>query len=141
VALERPMEAQLTALRAALEISSDTPRLLSLHSYKVTDLMLRELQHFQPQGAILHWWLGTPEATEAAVEAGAYFSVNASQAKKWPGLRLLPLDRVLLETDHPFGDRAERDARRPGTSPTQRHRSRWLSACPQGRCGLRCGAT
>jgi TatD DNase family protein len=113
-AARSPMEAQLAALRGVLALSSEMPRLVSIHSYKATDLVLRELRTFRPEAAILHWWLGTPEETEAAVEAGAYFSVNASQANKWKSLRLLPPERVLLETDHPFGDRVERAARRPG---------------------------
>jgi TatD DNase family protein len=29
-------------------------------------------------------------------------------------MRLVPLDRVLLETDHPFGDHSEAPPRRPG---------------------------
>jgi len=33
-AARTPMENQLTALRAILEVASDTPRLLSLHSYR-----------------------------------------------------------------------------------------------------------
>ena len=109
-----PMESQLTALRGVLKVASDTPRLLSVHSYRATDLIVRELREFRPEAAILHWWLGSPAETEAAVEAGAYFSVNASQAKNWKSLRLVPLDRLLLETDHPFGDRSESPPRRPG---------------------------
>jgi TatD DNase family protein len=107
------MENQLAALRAILEVASDTPRLLSLHSYRATGLVVRELREFRPHAAILHWWLGSPEETEAAVAAGAYFSVNASQARSWKGLRLIPADRLLLETDHPFGDRSE-SSPRPG---------------------------
>jgi TatD DNase family protein len=30
------------------------------------------------------------------------------------GLRLIPFDRILVETDHPFGDRSESGLRRPG---------------------------
>ena len=75
---------------------------------------MRELRDFRPDAAILHWWLGSPEETEATVDAGAYFSVNASQAKSWKSLNLVPLDRLLLETDHPFGDRSEIPPRRPG---------------------------
>jgi hypothetical protein len=59
------------------------PGVLSLHSYRATAHVVRELREFRPDAAILHWWLGSSEETEAAVEAGAYFSVNASQAKKW----------------------------------------------------------
>jgi len=109
-----PIEAQLTALRGVLALTTDAPRVLSIHSFRATDLVLRELREFRPQAAILHWWLGTPEQTEAALEAGAYFSVNASQVSKWESLRLIPLDRVLLETDHPFGDRSDPPPRRPG---------------------------
>lgn len=109
-----PIEAQLTALRGVLALATDTPRVLSIHSYRATDLVLRELREFRPHAAILHWWLGTPEQTEAALEVGAYFSVNASQASKWESLRLVPLDRVFLETDHPFGDRSASQPRRPG---------------------------
>jgi len=113
-AARTPMEDQLTALRAILKVASDTPRLLSLHSYRATGLVVRELREFRPRAAVLHWWLGSPEETEAAVAAGAFFSVNASQARSWKSLPLIPADRLLLETDHPFGDRSELAPRRPG---------------------------
>jgi TatD DNase family protein len=113
-AARTPIEVQLTALRGILKVASDAPRLLSVHSYRATGQVIQELQEFRPDAAILHWWLGSPEETEAAVEAGAYFSVNASQARSWGSLRLVPLDRLLLETDHPFGDRSESQPRRPG---------------------------
>lgn len=116
-AARTPMESQILALRAILEIAAEMPRLLSIHSYRATDLVLRELREFRPDGAILHWWLGSPAETEAALEAGAYFSVNASQVRSWKNLRLLPLDRILLETDHPFGDRSEPSPQRPGNLP------------------------
>ena len=85
-------------VRAILEVASDTPRRLSVHSHRATGLVARELREFRPHVAILHWWLGSPEETEAAVAAGAYFSVNASQARSWKSLRLVPADRLLLET-------------------------------------------
>jgi TatD DNase family protein len=113
-----PMESQLAALRGVLSLAADTPRVLSLHSYRATDLVVRELGEFRPAAAILHWWLGSPEETDAAVEAGAYFSVNAAQAKRWKSLRRVPLTRLLLETDHPFGDRSEAQPRRPGNLST-----------------------
>ena len=116
-AARTPLAEQTRVLRSVLEVSSDAPRLISLHSYQATDQLLELVTSYKPQAAILHWWLGSPQATEAALEAGAYFSVNASQAVKWPSLRLVPADRVFLETDHPFGDKSERD-RRPGALST-----------------------
>jgi len=113
-AARTPMESQLAVLRGTLAVASESPRMLSLHSYRATEILIREMQEFRPAAAILHWWLGSRRETEAAVEAGAFFSVNASQAKKWNHLRLVPLERLLLETDHPFGDRSELQLRRPG---------------------------
>ena len=109
-----PMDVQLAVLRNVLAIADEVPRLLSIHSYQATDLVLKELRHFRPKGAILHWWLGTANQTAEAVGLGAYFSVNASQVKKWESLKLVPPERLLLETDHPFGDRAQTPPRRPG---------------------------
>ena len=40
--------------------------------------------------------------------------MNASQASKWENLHLVPSYRILMETDHPFGDRSEAPPRRPG---------------------------
>lgn len=117
-AARTPHADQERVLRSILEASSETPRLLSLHSYRATDQLVELLNAYTPQGAILHWWLGSPQATEAALEAGAYFSVNASQAAKWPSLKLVPADRIFLETDHPFGDKSERGRRRPGSLTT-----------------------
>jgi TatD DNase family protein len=109
-----PMEEQLAAFRGALAVAAETPRILSIHSYQATDLVLRELREVRPQAAILHWWLGTPVETQEAVALGAYFSVNVSQTRKWEVLRIVPADRLLLETDHPFGDRSEAKPHRPG---------------------------
>jgi len=117
-AARAPMDAQLAALRGVFELAAEVPRILSVHSYRATHLVLRELREFRPDAAILHWWLGTADETQHAIEAGAYFSINASQAKKWRGLKLVPIDRILMETDHPFGDRSESQPRRPGNITT-----------------------
>src|SRR5690606_25346037 len=53
---------------------------------------------------------------------GAYFSVNAAQATRWSALRLVPSDRLLTETDHPFGDRRESQPQRPGNVQRAEHR-------------------
>ena len=124
-AARTPMESQLAALRAILEVASDTPRLLSLHSYRATGLVVRELREFRPHAAILHWWLGSPEETEAAVAAGAYFSVNASQARSWKSLRLVPptgscwrpITRLVTGPSHRHGVQATSQGARSPSAP------------------------
>jgi TatD DNase family protein len=89
-----------------------TPRVMSVHSRRATDEVLDILESSRVgHYAVLHWWLGSAEATARAVDLGAFFSVNQSMQDALIGR--LPVDRVLLETDHPYGDRATVEAR-PG---------------------------
>ena len=108
-----PMEMQQHTLACALEALQNNPRLTSLHSYKATCEILSLIAEWPQPGMILHWWLGTERETARAIELGCYFSVNRSSARRGDLLSRIPLDRVLPETDHPFGDRG-RGPRRPG---------------------------
>lgn len=44
------------------------------------------------------------DETREAVELGCYFSFNPRDAKRGSILDIVPVDRVLTETDHPYGD-------------------------------------
>jgi TatD DNase family protein len=90
------------------------PRLTSIHSYGATAEVLDELTHTPINGVILHWWLGNRDATQRALDLGAYFSVNASCVRRSEALDHIPLDRLLLETDHPDGNRYAVQPRQPG---------------------------
>ena len=108
-----PMAMQRRTLAAALSVLQRYPRITSLHSYKATSEVVSLLEEWPQPGLILHWWLGTERETERAIELGCYFSVNRSSIRKTDLLAQIPLDRVLPETDHPFGDKG-RGPRRPG---------------------------
>jgi TatD DNase family protein len=108
------MDMQVRTLRTAFEVLTEHPRITSLHSYKATEEVIAELEDYNLRGVVLHWWLGSPELTAKAVDLGCFFSVNPSCARHADLLRAIPLDRLLPETDHPFGDRAHRRGRRPG---------------------------
>lgn len=108
-----PMEGQVAVFDDVLAVLADSPRLTSVHSYKATGPVVELLERHRPTGVILHWWLGDEEATARALDAGAYFSINGSQARRWPLVASIPPDRILLETDHPFGDRQSKP-QRPG---------------------------
>jgi TatD DNase family protein len=101
-------------LRSALEVLAMKPKIVSLHSYAATDALIDELEANPIKGAVLHWWLGDVTLTERAVHLGCYFSVNASSARKSELMTLIPSDRLLTETDRPFGDRREGAVRAPG---------------------------
>lgn len=109
-----PALTQQATFDTVLAILQKTPRITSIHSSAATAPVLDALTTRPIPGAVLHWWLGDSDQTRRAIDLGCYFSVNASMLRRPELLRALPLDRVLAETDHPFGDRSTRSGRRPG---------------------------
>lgn len=108
------MPQQREVLSDVLAALQTTPRITSLHSYGATNELVDLLQDIPIDGAVLHWWLGDAAATKRAVAMGAYFSINSAGLKHADILSLIPLERLLLETDHPAGDRASTQPRQPG---------------------------
>ncbi len=116
-----PLERQLQTLRGALNVLATEPRITSLHSYRATDQLLDELVLRPVPGAVLHWWLGSTTATRRAAELGYYFSVNAAMFRHPGVFRHIPLDRLLTETDHPYGDRTGPEPHQPGNVAPVEH--------------------
>jgi TatD DNase family protein len=78
-------------------------------------MLIDELEATTTKGVVLHWWLGNARLTDRAVRLGCYFSVNPSSARKREMLMMIPRDRLLTETDHPFGDRRGGKPGKPGS--------------------------
>ncbi|MBF6513005.1 TatD family hydrolase [Nocardia cyriacigeorgica] len=110
-----PTADQQRTFRTVLEICNDSPRILSVHSAGRTRNVLELIEELQTAGVVLHWWLGTEQETRQALELGCYFSVNHAMLGK-SQLHRIPLSRLLLETDHPSGDRRSPRPRRPGAT-------------------------
>lgn len=109
-----PLALQRSTLRSALEVLAEKPRIVSLHSYAATEMLIDELEATPVKGIVLHWWLGSSSLTERASRLGCYFSMNGSSTRKARMMADIPTDRLLAETDHPFGDRRSRSERAPG---------------------------
>jgi TatD DNase family protein len=109
-----PLATQQAVFDDVISALVETPRIVSVHCYRATSQVLNTIGRYRPKGVVLHWWLGDEVETQAALDVGAYFSVNAVQVKKWHALKLVPKERLLFETDHPFGDRGGAEPRRPG---------------------------
>ncbi|MBF4514158.1 TatD family hydrolase [Plantibacter sp. VKM Ac-2885] len=110
-----PLEKQMETLHTILKVVDRLPRIVSLHSYRATSELIDVLaKHGAQPGRVLHWWLGDAEETQRAIELGCYFSVNFSMIRTSETWKMIPVDRVLLETDHPSGDRFGAAPRQPG---------------------------
>lgn len=109
-----PMATQRATLHAIFAALASSPRITSLHSYQASEEVIAALAAHPIRGAVLHWWLGDASQTRRALDLGCYFSVNAASVRRTDLLDIIPLDRLLTETDHPYGDRRAGRTARPG---------------------------
>jgi TatD DNase family protein len=82
-------------------------RIITVHSRGATAAVLDALAAHPSAGTfILHWYLGTPQQVLRAKEMGCWFSVNPAMFSSRRGkaaVAAMPKDRVLPESDGPFG--------------------------------------
>ncbi len=123
IGLDRRSSVSLTdqqrVFAAALAAHDDNPCIASVHSSGRTGDVLSVLQGHRCSTIILHWWRGSADETRAAIELGCYFSFNQGDAAQGSVLGLVPIDRILTETDHPYGDRGQPDPRPGATTPIE----------------------
>ena len=80
---------------------------LSIHSVRAADVVLEILERTECAKTcrcVFHWFSGSTDALWRAIHMGCWFSVNEMQAstrKAREQLKLIPQDRLLLETDLP----------------------------------------
>lgn len=87
---------------------NDKTKIISIHSRKAEKEVLEILGDSFSFKPILHWYSGEACLLKRAVEVGCYVSFNAQMLKSnkiKQFLAIAPQDRILLETDSPFGDR------------------------------------
>lgn len=83
-------------------------KIISIHSVKsdksVIDILEKHACH-KNNICILHWFSGSLSQLERAIKLGCFFSINLKMLDSSNGrsiLRMLPIDRILLESDAPF---------------------------------------
>lgn len=85
----------------------DGGKTISLHSRGAASLLLDVLESEPLAGRpVLHWFSGTERETSRAAEMGCWFSVGSPMLRSENGRRnilKMPLERMLPETDGPFG--------------------------------------
>jgi TatD DNase family protein len=102
------LEDQQSVLFEHLQLAHQLQRPLSLHCLRAWN----ELHAFfrnhppPPRGFLLHSYAAPPEMTPFWIRAGAYFSLSPAQlapnkSRQRAAFSLIPLDRLLIETDAP----------------------------------------
>ncbi len=102
------IEAQLAAFRWQFSLAAERNLPTSIHCLKAHEPLLQTLRPIsRPQrGFAIHAYNGPPETIPELLDLGAYFSVNGGQLKPNAKrihelIRLVPEDRLLIETDAP----------------------------------------
>ncbi|EOO20866.1 MULTISPECIES: TatD family hydrolase [Bacillus cereus group] len=86
--------------------SSKSNKIMSIHSRMAEFDTLSILLNNNVKFAVFHWFSGNKDTLHKVIEEGYYFSVNYSMLSSRKGLDIIksiPLDRMLIETDAPFG--------------------------------------
>lgn len=84
---------------------SKFPKIMSIHSRKAENEVLKILDENNIEFAVFHWYSGSLNTINEILKRGYYFSVNYNMLKSKKGreiLKEIPLDRILFETDGPF---------------------------------------
>lgn len=119
VGLERrsrvPFAEQQKVFQAALDAHDENACIASVHSSGRTADVIDILDGHRCSTVVLHWWRGSADETRAAIELGCYFSINPKEPQDGSILGLLPVDRILTETDHPYGDEGQPESK-PGAT-------------------------
>lgn len=103
-----PRAAQRAAFSAQIQIAKETAKPVVVHTRDAeedTRAIIREARTAGVVG-VLHCYTGTPALAEFAIDAGWYVSFSGIVTfKKWTDdalLRLVPGDRLLVESDSPY---------------------------------------
>jgi TatD DNase family protein len=109
---------QAEVFDAVLQAVTEHPRPVTIHSTAATGEVLVALRKRPIAGAVLHWWRGSRAQTQEAVELGCFFSINGHEVRNPRILELVPVERLLIETDFPHSRRYDPAATRPGAVET-----------------------
>ncbi|GEN56390.1 hydrolase [Halolactibacillus alkaliphilus] len=104
--LYRFRDEQVKIFRYICQRGSEEQKVFSIHSRNAEKDVLKILIETNVKYAVFHWYTGTLDALQEILEAGYYLSLNPSMLRSKKGkeiIKSLPLDRILVETDGPYG--------------------------------------
>ncbi len=104
---DTPRDAQQDAFSAHIDIAVRYDKALVIHTRDSVEAALDVLEKRAPQRCVFHCWSGDETALRRAVSIGAYVSfagnVTFKSAQTLRDLvRLVPPERLLVETDSPY---------------------------------------
>lgn len=102
---------QLLSFRFALRCLQKRPKFITIHSRRAESAVLDVLDEEYPQPVVFHWYSGSLNNLDAAIERGHFFSINPAMLLSKKGraiLERIPAHRALTESDGPFVNISDR---------------------------------
>ncbi|MDR2441802.1 MAG: TatD family hydrolase [Planctomycetaceae bacterium] len=107
-----PMEQQIAALQRHIDLAVRTAKPIQIHCRDAWDAMLpilRRAVEANKLTGIIHAFSGEPKQAMECIELGFYISFagsvtyrNAKFLPLWESAKIVPADRLLIETDSPY---------------------------------------
>lgn len=97
---------QVKIFRYICQRACEERKIISVHSRHAEKDVLNILLDTNVKFAVFHWYTGTLDTLHEILDAGYYLSLNPSMLRSKKGkeiIKSLPLDRILVETDGPYG--------------------------------------
>lgn len=114
----KSFDAQKRVFQRVLECCAEAgDKIISVHSIRSATAVLDHIEAHLPADrgkVVLHWFTGTKSEAKRALELGCHFSINAGMLtapRHLANVEMIPLDRMLTETDGPFTQIGARPAR------------------------------
>jgi len=99
-------EAQVASFERILDALQGRRRFITVHSRGAVVPVLDMIDQRRIGPVVFHWFTGSASQLAKVVSSGHYVSINPAMVRTTTGMRLLektPPERVLTETDAPFG--------------------------------------
>jgi len=104
-----PRDVQQSVFIDQLSVAKEVKLPIVIHNRESMEDMVRILkEHFSPEyGGVMHSYSGSAEMAKVFLDMGFYLSISGSltfkNARKLPEVvAMMPLDRLLIETDSPY---------------------------------------
>jgi len=97
---------QIESFRFVLNVIKNKPKFVTIHSRRAESAVLELLDEVgYPFPVVFHWYSGSLNVLDKAIEKGHYFSVNPAMLESANGQKIIgriPPSRILTESDGPF---------------------------------------
>lgn len=100
----RNKDAQIDYFDQIVKTCAAKNKLMTVHIRRAEEQALKIITKYSPSKCIIHWFTGTTDQLQQFIDAGCYFSVNTNMVSGKANHKylLIPLDRLLVESDGPY---------------------------------------